>query len=168
LNVAAIESGQTQFKLVAVDVLATLQALITYYQQQFKAKNLDLQLIYTDKHYLAYADTHALQQVLDNLISNAIKYSPPNKTITLRLQQDHQAVRCHVHDQGPGISEAEQPKLFGKFTRLTTRPTAGEHSTGLGLFIVKKLVEAMQGQVWYQNQAHQGSIFTIQLLSYQR
>jgi len=167
LNVAAIEGGQTQFKLVAVDVLATLQALITYYQQQFKAKNLELQLMYTDKHYLAYADTHALQQVLDNLLSNAIKYSPPNTTITLRLEQDHHAVRCHVQDQGPGISEAEQPKLFGKFTRLTTRPTAGEHSTGLGLFIVKKLIEAMQGQVWYQSQAHPGGIFTVQLLRYQ-
>jgi signal transduction histidine kinase len=101
-------------------------------------------------------------QVLDNLISNAVKYSPLGKNIMIRLLQNETYIRCEIQDEGPGLSEADKKKLFGKFNRLTARPTAGEHSTGLGLFIVKKLLEAMGGRVWCESELGHGATFIVE------
>ena len=112
--------------------------------------------------YLALVDTNSLQQVLDNLISNAIKYSPPNKCITIRLKQNAAQVSCEIQDEGPGLTVEDKQKLFGKFTRLSAQPTANEHSSGLGLFIVKKLVTHMQGQVWCESELGKGATFIVE------
>ena len=74
-------------------------------------------------------------------------------------------VRLEVQDEGQGISEADMTKLFGKFARLSARPTGGEHSTGLGLSIVKKMVEAMQGRVWCESELGKGATFVVELPS---
>jgi signal transduction histidine kinase len=68
-----------------------------------------------------------------------------------------------VQDEGAGLSEEDKAKLFGKFARLSARPTGGEHSTGLGLSIVKKLVEAMNGRVWCESELGKGATFTVEL-----
>jgi signal transduction histidine kinase len=68
-----------------------------------------------------------------------------------------------VRDNGPGLSEEDKRKLFGKFVRLSAQPTGGEHSTGLGLSIVKKLVEAMQGRVWCESTLGKGATFIVEL-----
>ena len=72
-------------------------------------------------------------------------------------------MRIEIQDQGQGLSVEDQARLFGKFTRLTTKPTGDEHSTGLGLFIVKKLVTALQGQVWCESKLGQGATFIVTL-----
>ncbi len=102
-------------------------------------------------------------QVIDNLISNALKYSPFDTTITIRVKAKSDNVRLEVEDEGPGISEEEMPKLFGKFARLSAQPTGGEHSTGLGLSIVKKMVEAMNGKVWCESEPGKGATFIVEL-----
>jgi signal transduction histidine kinase len=102
-------------------------------------------------------------QILDNLISNALKYSPPNTTVHVHALPEKDYVVINVRDEGPGISEADQKKLFQKFTRLTARPTGGESSTGLGLAIVKKLAEAMAGSVQCRSTMGAGSTFTLRL-----
>jgi signal transduction histidine kinase len=109
------------------------------------------------------ADRSASVQVLDNLVSNAIKYSPRRSVITVKIvsQPDHLVVE--VLDQGPGISEADQKKLFQKFVRLTAQPTDGESSTGLGLSIVKRLAEQMGGSVACRSALGQGSTFLFRL-----
>ena len=112
--------------------------------------------------YLAMIDPNITRQVLDNLISNAIKYSPPGKPVSVRLLQTESAVRCEIQDEGPGLSDTDQQKLFGKFARLTAQPTGGEHSTGLGLFIVKKLVTAMNGKVWCESELGKGATFVVE------
>jgi two-component system sensor histidine kinase/response regulator len=96
------------------------------------------------------------------LISNAIKYTLQGKNVYIRLQKDSSHVRCEIQDEGPGLSEKDLSKLFGKFARLTPRPTANEHSTGLGLFIVKKLVSAMNGSVRCKSELGKGSTFIIE------
>ena len=101
-------------------------------------------------------------QVLENLVSNAVKYSPPGKNIFVRLQHSAEAVRCEVQDEGPGLSPEDQKKLFGKFARLSAKPTGGEHSTGLGLSIVKKMVEAMNGKVWCESELGKGATFIVE------
>jgi signal transduction histidine kinase len=72
-------------------------------------------------------------------------------------------IRIEIEDQGPGITEADMKKLFGKFARLSAQPTGGEHSTGLGLSIVKKLVEAMNGRVWCESEPGKGAKFIVEL-----
>ena len=101
-------------------------------------------------------------QVLDNLVSNAVKYSPPGRNIFVRLNQAAEAIRCQVQDEGPGLSAEDQKKLFGKFARLSAKPTAGEPATGLGLSIVKKMVEAMNGRVWCESEPGQGATFVVE------
>jgi signal transduction histidine kinase len=102
-------------------------------------------------------------QVLDNIISNAVKYSPHRKNIFIRLKSSSEAVRIEIQDEGPGISPDDMQKLFGKFARLSARPTGGEHSTGLGLSIVKKMVEAMNGRVWCESELGKGATFIVEL-----
>jgi signal transduction histidine kinase len=114
------------------------------------------------KQYPAFVDDNRLHQVLENLISNAVKYSPHGKNIIIRLRQDERHVRCEIQDEGPGLSDSDKQKLFGKFTRLAAKPTGREHSTGLGLFIVKKLVELMNGAVWCESELGQGATFIVE------
>ena len=109
------------------------------------------------------ADADVVLQVLENLISNAVKYSPQRKNIFVRLEQDAQSVRVKVQDEGPRLIVEDQKKLFGKFARLRAKPAGGEHSTGLGLSIVKKIVEAMDGKIWCESEPGRGAIFIATL-----
>jgi signal transduction histidine kinase len=91
-----------------------------------------------EKFFILDRELLVLMQVMDNLVSNTIKYSPHGKNVYVRLKASNEKVRVEIQDDGPGISEEDMKKLFGKFARLFARPTGGEHSTGLGLSIVKK------------------------------
>ena len=68
---------------------------------------------------------------------------------------------CTIRDEGNGLTDDDKKRLFGKFARLSSRPTGGEHSTGLGLSIVKKLVEAMDGEIWYESEHRKGAAFSV-------
>ncbi len=162
LDVNVIESGKMNFSFCTYDILPFLQTVVNNYQEPAKAKEITLQLQVTQGEYQILADENATIQVLDNLISNAIKYSPRGKTVYTRILKGENTVRCEIQDEGPGLYEKEQRKLFDKFTRLTPRPTGGEHSTGLGLFIVKKLVETMNGQVWCESEPGKGATFIVE------
>ncbi|BAP55814.1 response regulator receiver protein [Thioploca ingrica] len=162
LDINAIESGKLNFKFEAVDIIPIMQKVLNNYQERAKAKNIKLQLESQPPLLIALVDKNTCEGILDNLVSNAIKYSPLNKNIYIRLCQRDSYIRSEVQDEGTGLSESDLPKLFGKFTRLSSKPTGGEHSTGLGLFIVKKLVEAMKGKVWCESQLGQGATFIVE------
>ncbi len=162
LDVNAIESGKLNFSLSKIDLLPIVQSVIIDFQKSAQIKNIAVQFESQQQTHYAHVDKNTVYQVLENLISNAIKYSPPGKAIYVRLFQKEQVIRCEIQDEGPGLSQADQQKLFGKFTRLTAQPTGGEHSTGLGLFIVKKLVEAMNGAVWCESELGQGAMFVVE------
>ncbi len=102
-------------------------------------------------------DTLLLTRILDNLVSNASKFSEPNKTIWLRVWKEDTITYFAVRDEGPGISEADQKKLFHKFQKLSNRPTAGEDSTGLGLAITKALVEQLNGNIQVNSSPGEGT-----------
>lgn len=162
LDVNAIESGKLNFKFEAVDIIPIMQKVLNNYQERAKAKNIKLHLESQPPLLIALVDKNTCEGILDNLVSNAIKYSPLNKNIYIRLCQRDSYIRSEVQDEGIGLSESDLPKLFGKFTRLSSKPTGGEHSTGLGLFIVKKLVEAMKGKVWCESFLGQGATFIVE------
>ena len=97
------------------------------------------------------------------MISNAVKYSPPGSEIQVALSNPDGWLKVEVKDQGPGISEEDQPKLFGEFQRLSAQPTADEKSTGLGLAITKKIVEAHQGVLGVESALGAGSTFSFSI-----
>ena len=161
LDINAIEAGKMDPSLDVLDVRQSLQWLVNHSNEMAKAKNITLQFQQSEEPYLVRVDETFLRQVLDNLLSNAIKYSPAGKHIYIRFNQDDQFRGCEIQDEGPGLSDEDQQRLFCQFTRLTPRPTGGEHSSGLGLFIVKKLVEAMHGEVRCESVLGQGTTFRV-------
>lgn len=109
------------------------------------------------------ADRQLLLRVLENLVSNAVKFSPRGSTIHIEVGHDDTHGTFLIEDEGSGIPSDELGQLFQRYARLSTRPTAGESSTGLGLFIVKELVAAMAGSIGYQTSTHGGAGFLLRL-----
>ncbi|EIJ40993.1 signal transduction histidine kinase [Beggiatoa alba B18LD] len=163
LDADKIESGRLNLSLEPLDFLPILRNQLKQYAEPAHKKDLNIKLKHHDNEYMILADLTALQQILDNLISNAIKYSPAHKNIELSLQVTDNNIVFSIQDQGYGLSYTDQTKLFTKFARLTPKPTGDEHSTGLGLFIVKKLTEAMAGDIHCESKENQGTKFILTL-----
>jgi signal transduction histidine kinase len=168
LDANRIERGEMQLRLAPVELAGAVEAVIESQRSRATAKQQGLQLLNEAGAATVLADATVLTQVIENLISNAVKYSPPGRNIFVRLEKLPEAVRCQVQDEGPGLSAEDQKKLFGKFARLSAKPTGGEHSTGLGLSIVKKMVEAMHGRVWCESELGKGARFVVELPSGRR
>jgi len=162
LDVNVIESGKRTLLCSQLDILPSLQAVVNNYQRRAAEKQITLHFQFIEDSYNVCVDENAIFQVLDNLISNALKYSPLGKNVYVQILKDETTVRCKIRDEGPGLSESEQQQLFLKFVRLSPRPTGDEHSTGLGLFIVKKLVDSMNGNVWCESELNKGSTFVVE------
>jgi signal transduction histidine kinase len=162
LDVNAIEQGKFVVKKERCDIRMLLEQSLEHNQSAATRKQIALRLGISEGLW-AKADSAAVLQILDNLISNALKYSPPNTTVHVHALPEKDSIAIHVRDEGPGISEADQKKLFQKFTRLTARPTGGESSTGLGLAIVKKLAEAMSGSIQCHSTLGSGATFALRL-----
>jgi signal transduction histidine kinase len=168
LNVNTIEQGGIKLHLTEFDLYGTVQTTVHDYTPSAEAKRITLHF---ENHagqggmISAYADRNATVQVMENIISNAIKYSPHGKSVVVRLDigETPERVRVRVEDEGPGFTAEDKTQLFGKFARLSAQPTGGEDSTGLGLSIVKKLVEAMNGQVWCESELGRGAAFVVEL-----
>lgn len=142
-----------------------LQSILTSIQDQFRdsasRKQITLQLNPPPQPVEALVHPPYLTRVLDNLISNAIKFSRKGTTVNIRWGMDEKGAWCSVADQGPGIKASEAPKLFKRFSKLSNRPTGGESSSGLGLYIVKVLLDTTQSEISVQTQEGKGTTFTI-------
>jgi signal transduction histidine kinase len=163
LDVSAIEEGSFRFDATPVDVELILRDLIEQYEHQASLKKITLCLeIPVQIVATMHGNYDSLTQVLDNLLSNAIKYSPSETKVTMRLSKNNARLHCEVHDEGMGVSEGDRNKLFGKFAQLSIRPTEDEASTGLGLYIAKKLTEAMNGTIHCLSEPGKGSTFILE------
>jgi signal transduction histidine kinase len=164
LDINAIERGGIIVNIAPFDFESIARAVTENYRTRAEAKNI--MMVFESESDLLYAraDQNGAIQALDNLISNAVKYSPHHKNVyvTVRMNGANR-IRCEVRDEGPGLSDEDKSKLFGKFARLTAQPTGGEHSTGLGLSIVKRMIEAMNGKVWCESELGKGASFIIEL-----
>jgi len=126
-------------------------------------KDISINLGLRDEIPLIDFDRNKIEQVLNNLISNAIKYSYPNTEINIEVEREGDFLLTKVIDQGQGIPEDEQPNIFKAFQKASTKPTAGEKSTGLGLAIAKKIVEGHKGEIWVKSEVGKGSTFYFKL-----
>jgi len=149
--------------LQPVGLNQAVAAAVQQYAETARRKEMTL-LQETGPEVAVLADREALSQVIDNLISNAIKFSEPGKTVRLGVEP---AVAggavLRVQDEGPGFSEDDKSRMFRRYCRLSARPTAGEPSTGLGLSIVSKLVHAMGGELHCQSAQGHGATFLVSL-----
>ncbi|HEY0742142.1 MAG TPA: ATP-binding protein [Chryseosolibacter sp.] len=162
LDVEAIESKDLNLVLERFNLTETFKILIERYALAAAAKDIKLIADFDDA-ILVLADKVYTMQIFDNLLSNAIKFSPANKSIWIRVLKEKDGIVTEVKDEGPGISEADMKKLFGKYQKLSAKPTGNESSTGLGLSIVKKFVEAMNGRIWCESEFGNGASFFVQL-----
>jgi signal transduction histidine kinase len=162
LDANAIEQGKFTSNIQRCDLRALAAECVANNQPHATRKEI---VIGTEEGSPVWgrADRNATMQILDNLISNAVKFSPSKSTVLVQVSAENGHVAINVTDQGPGLSEDDQKKLFGKFARLTAQPTGGESSTGLGLSIVKKLAEAMAGTVLCRSVPGAGATFVLRL-----
>ena len=160
---AALERPQ-ELRLHAVDLGDAVTLALRRYQLPAERKSLRLLWTPPPQPVIAQAEPVALNQVLENLLSNAVKFSPPGKSITLSVASEEEDAIIRVADEGPGFTEADRGIMFRRYGRLSARPTGGEPSTGLGLSIVKKLVELMQGKLSLDSTPGHGAVFTVRLL----
>jgi len=162
LDIEAIESKKLNLNLEKVNLAKILNELISNYKITAEAKEIKLINQVDAEEAYSFVDAGFVNQVYENLISNAIKFSQSNKRIFVKLAQQNNGWQCEVKDEGPGISENDQKKLFGKYQKLSAKPTGNETSTGLGLSIVKKYVEAMNGKIWCESQENHGASFFVE------
>ena len=162
LDANRIERGEMKLNLAPIDLGLALGQVIETQRPHATAKQQTIHLQTEPTPATAILDPGVILQILENLVSNAVKYSPPSKEMFVRLKKLPNAVRVEVQDEGPGLCAEDQKKLFGKFARLSAKPTGGEHSTGLGLSIVKKMVEAMNGKVWCESELGRGATFIVE------
>lgn len=161
LNVQQIESKKLQLNVESVSLSMLLEDCIHQYSP--KATSKDIQLINKlEPDVVAELDKAFTKQVFDNLLSNAIKFSPKDSDVVIRLSKSDDCAVCEFVDNGPGLAESDKEKLFGKFQRLSAKPTGNESSTGLGLSIVKKFVEAQNGKIWVESEQGKGARFVVE------
>jgi two-component system sensor histidine kinase/response regulator len=150
-------------KLTAASLNEIAAATVQQYQEAARQKELEIETDFPTEAVVALADVSCLDQVLDNLISNALKFSPPGRRIFISVRSAANRAECTIRDEGPGFSVEDKARMFRRYGRLSARPTGGEPSTGLGLSIVRKLVQAMNGELLCESNPGQGATFTIRL-----
>lgn len=145
-----------------VDAAEAIRVAAQEYAFHAQAKSILVNLDLSESLHV-HANRKWLASTVGNLLSNAIKYSPEHRPVTVRLRAVETEVEIAIQDHGIGIPEAEQPRLFRKFERLSPRPTAGESSSGLGLYLVQQMITRMGGRIRCQSSPGQGSTFTLTL-----
>lgn len=165
LNINAIDSGKVKMQRKEVNVCWLVRDTVAAYTLIASKKEISLEVLSGEENAMVYGDPDAIYQIMDNLISNAIKFSPLKKKIRIQIKSHKSSVSISVQDEGPGLTEEDKKKLFGRYAKLTARPTMNEHSTGLGLSIVHKLVSAMNGKVSCKSEPGMGATFIISLPS---
>lgn len=164
LDISRIESGKIELSLQSEDLIDFIKQHIHFNQRLAKQKQIVINYRSNLKKLITKFDNKHLSEVIDNLLSNAIKYSKPNSEIVVKISQmENKKVLTEIIDSGMGIPEAEQKKLFHYFQTASTKPTAGEKSTGLGLAIAKQLINLHKGEIGLKSSKKNGSNFYFTL-----
>ncbi|MAS94135.1 MAG: hypothetical protein CMO55_13145 [Verrucomicrobiales bacterium] len=163
LDVRAIEDGKMTFDVKECSVEELLKRVVNDFRDMGGRKNMGIVFDLEEDLPSIACDKGAMSQILDNLVSNAIKYSPHGSIVRIEAKVEGENCRLEIIDKGPGLSEEDQAKLFGKFQRLSPQPTGGESSNGLGLWIVDRMARSMGGEVYCRSKLGEGSTFGIKV-----
>ena len=146
-----------------VNVSEFMKEHLDDFKEHAATKHISLILEDHTPNSCVITDRSALQRISENLISNALKFSPPHTRVIIRLEQTDHHLKMEIQDHGLGIHPDEINLLFRKFQKLSTRPTGGEGSSGLGLSIVKELVTALNGKIYVSSEVNKGTTFSVEL-----
>ncbi len=163
LDVSQIETGSLNLRTETVNVAVFLQELVGQHHRlahSTKGSSVTLEEV---PSFRAELDPYRLRQVIDNLITNAVKYSAPGSHTVAGVRQARDQWQFFVRDEGPGIPPEEQAQLFDYFCNVSTMPTGGERSTGLGLAISARVVQAHGGEIGVDSRPGDGSTFWFSL-----
>jgi signal transduction histidine kinase len=172
LDLAKIEAGRMDLRLASVSVADLCEGLVGIMRPQAVKRGVELKLVVEPNLPLIQTDPSRLQQVLFNFLSNAIKFSPEGQAVTLSAALDRaagpggaftQRVRISVADHGPGIAQADQDRIFDKFTQLDPSVTKAHGGTGLGLTIARDLARLLQARITLDSSPGAGATFSILL-----
>ncbi|MCB0497281.1 MAG: HAMP domain-containing histidine kinase [Cyclobacteriaceae bacterium] len=156
-------SFQAQLNIEPIAINHLLDELVNSFIPMAEKKGIDIVLQRKRKQVTAESSTPQVRRILDNLISNAVKFSEPGSKVEISFSDSKEAVEIAVKDFGPGFSKEDLPQMFKMFQKLSAKPTAGESSSGLGLSIVKNLTELLKGKISFVTEKGKGSTFTLTL-----
>ncbi len=163
LNISRIEQGRLGLKPEEIDLKEITKELEKEYIIVAKSKNLTLSFQIEKDLPKIKADKQGIQLVMHNLIDNAIRYSPQNGKVDIRMFSKNSSVRCEVEDNGVGIPKDDQKRIFQKFFRSRNVLKYQTEGTGLGLFIAKAIVDSSKGKIGFQSKENKGSTFWVEL-----
>lgn len=163
INLLNAASEQVSFELRRefVQLPELLQSVIEHSGAVRKQQTIELRIT---PDAVVVGDLEKLRELFENLVGNAVKYSPRGATICVSGCRCNGGVQIAVKDAGQGLADSDKQKLFGKFQLLSAKPTAGERSTGLGLYIAKQIVERHNGKIWAESEGFgKGATFFVEL-----
>lgn len=163
LDISRIEAGLNTYKPRTVSVHDLLQETISGHKAHADKKQIHLSYSLPDANMTLLCDKNQIMQVMNNLVSNAIKYSHNGSPIELIVEQNPQDTIFHIQDHGQGIPQQEHKRLFEAFSRTSVKSTGGESSTGLGLNIARKLIECHGGKIWLKSEVGKGTTFSFSI-----
>lgn len=165
LDVHAISSGRRTPQRLPVDVSALLQQLADHYAPRAAEKEIVFahRLAGPGALLLAKTDPVGLRQILDNLISNAVKYTPPRGVVEVAATRAADRIHVSIVDTGPGFTAEDRKRMYQPFARLSAQPTGGEHSVGLGLHLAQRLARDLEIELHYHTQRGEGARFELSL-----
>ena len=162
-KILALESSNLKPNYEEIDINSILSDVVNRNAPNAKRKNITIYFKPDETLPICEADPVKIDDVVDNLVSNAIKYTAAGGKVSVKARTDGENIIVDVSDTGQGLSEDDIKQAFKRGTRLSAVPTGGEHSSGLGLWIVKKLVDLHKGKVWVKSAVGKGSTFSFSI-----
>ena len=163
VNQEFLESVNADIQKERIDLVQKIGIIIDNYRQSERAIAKQFNLAFNNDPIFAEIDDLKFMQVINNLISNAIKFTPENGIINVFIAEESEYIEITVEDNGIGIPQALHPILFDKFTKARRPGLRGEPTVGLGLSIVKTIVELHQGKIWFESEENKGTAFHVQI-----
>lgn len=163
LDISKIESGKLNLKLEQTDLIELAERIIHFNKALAAKKNIAISLEFSHNPIILNIDKQKIEQVFSNLLSNAVKFSYPKSKVALKITRNENNVLVEVTDQGTGILKKHVEAIFLPFNQVSASGTAGEKSTGLGLSIVKKIIEGHNGEIAVESEPGKGSRFYFEL-----
>ena len=156
-----LESEVLQKK--TVEVVETVKSVVEQLSASAHKKNVQLVAEYLQPVIFAHVDREKLSRVVENLLSNAIKFTESSGKVIITVKEEEDHMLLQVKDNGIGIPETLQASIFNKFTKAKRKGTQGEQTTGLGLFIAKRIVDMHEGNIWIESVENKGTTFFVRI-----
>jgi signal transduction histidine kinase len=161
LDVEKKDIGDHKLRIENFDLTILTENVIDNFKVMADKKEIRLHTELPQKELYILSDKHLVSRICENLLSNAIKYTPRGKNVWVSVSEEQDAISIKVRDEGVGIEKEEMPHLFSKYSMISSQPTDGENSNGLGLSIVKRIVEEINGKISCESEPGKGTLFTV-------